>query len=103
MIKFENECVGCPKEMGCLGSGCPYTHVPHLYCDKCDAEVETLYNTEEGQLCEDCTANCVEGDIEDYDDITADNACDYVPYDNSDDDYYNYADLAYETKRDGDF
>ena len=95
MIKFENECVGCPKEMGCLGSGCPYTHIPHLECDKCGDDVEKLYDTEEGQLCEECAGD----DREEYDIITEDNASDYSePYE--DEDEWDYADLAYEQKCD---
>ena len=96
VIKFENECVGCQKEMGCLGSGCPYTHVPYLFCDKCGSDAEVLYNTEEGQLCRDC----VTGDIEDYEVINEDNVYDFTSPEEQDDDYYDYADLAYEMKRD---
>ena len=28
MIKYEDECVGCPPERGCLGSVCPNRNVP---------------------------------------------------------------------------
>ena len=38
MIIFEDECVNCPPEMGCLGKGCPNKRVPHYICDKCDEE-----------------------------------------------------------------
>lgn len=95
MIRFENECVGCPPNMGCMGAGCPNRHVPYLICDKCGQDAEELYNTENGQLCSDC----VEGDKEDYEIINPDNVCDFVPYEDEDD-YYDYADLAYEMKRD---
>ena len=40
MIKYENECVGCPPEMGCLGSSCSYRDVPHFYCDDCGEEID---------------------------------------------------------------
>ena len=40
MIKYENECVGCPPEMGCLGDECSNRNVPHYYCDKCDKHFE---------------------------------------------------------------
>lgn len=96
-IRFENECVGCPKEMGCLGSGCPYTHVPYLVCDSCGDEVEKLYDTEDGQLCEDC---CAGRNKEDYTVIDEDNVFDFASPEEEDDDYYDYADLAYEMKRD---
>ena len=42
MIKYEDECVGCPPEMGCLGDSCPNRDVKHLYCDKCKADCEEL-------------------------------------------------------------
>lgn len=95
MIRFENECVGCPKEMGCYGSGCSYAHVPHLECDSCGNEADKLFDTEDGQLCEECVGD----DREDYDIITEDNACDFCdPYEESD--VWDYADLAYEQERD---
>ena len=43
MVRIENECVGCPPEMGCIGNLCPYRNVRRYYCDKCGEEVETLY------------------------------------------------------------
>ena len=46
MIKCENECVGCPKEMGCLGDGCPNRNVKLAYCDRCCADCE--------ELCKEC-------------------------------------------------
>ena len=57
MIKLEDDCVGCPPEMGCIGSACRYSNVPHLYCDHCEEEVEELYEWGVGQedhLCEKC-------------------------------------------------
>ena len=38
MVKYENECVCCPREMGCLGDSCPYTNVRRIYCDSCGDE-----------------------------------------------------------------
>ncbi len=43
MVTYENECVGCPPEMGCLGSACPNRNVKYLYCDKCGEDAEKLY------------------------------------------------------------
>ena len=43
MIKYEDECVGCPPEMGCMGNSCPNRNVKHLYCDKCGEDCEELY------------------------------------------------------------
>ena len=54
MIKYENKCVGCPKEMGCMGDSCPNRNVKHLYCDKCGDDVEELYNFLGEELCEEC-------------------------------------------------
>ncbi len=55
-VVFENECVGCPPEMGCLEDSCPNRRVAHYFCDKCDAEVspEDLYEVDDVDLCEDC-------------------------------------------------
>lgn len=54
MVKYENECVGCPTELGCLGSACPNRRVLHLYCDECGEEVDKLYEYDSQQLCIDC-------------------------------------------------
>ena len=59
MIKYENECVGCHREIGCLGSGCPYQNVSHYYCDKCGDET-TLYRFNGEELCIDCIKNSLE-------------------------------------------
>ena len=52
MITYEDECVGCPTEMGCLGSACQNRNVKHLYCDKCDDDVEKLYKYVGQEICE---------------------------------------------------
>lgn len=54
MIKFENECVGCPAEMGCLGDNCPNLNVVHLYCDNCGNDVESLFDIGGEQVCDKC-------------------------------------------------
>lgn len=59
MIKYENECVGCPAEMGCLGSSCPNQNVPHAYCDRCGEEDE-LYYFDDEQLCASCIIDSFE-------------------------------------------
>ena len=59
MIIFEDECVSCPQEMGCLGKGGPNQRVPHYIWDKCDEE-DTLYEFEGRQLCADCLLNELE-------------------------------------------
>ena len=55
MIKYEDECVGCPPEMGCMGNSCPNRNVKHLYCDKCGEDCAALYIDDyDNQVCEDC-------------------------------------------------
>lgn len=58
MVKYENECVGCPSDMGCLGNSCIYKSVKRLYCDKCgneiDADEEYFGFTAEDMYCENC-------------------------------------------------
>lgn len=54
MIQYEDDCVGCPPEMGCMGSACPYQNTKHLYCDCCGDETDVLYEFNEEQLCEYC-------------------------------------------------
>lgn len=56
MKKIENECVGCPPEMGCLGKTCPYVDIPHYYCNRCGEE-ETLYHYDGEELCGYCLLN----------------------------------------------
>ena len=54
MITYEDECVGCPAEMGCMGDACPNKNVRHLYCDRCNADVETLYVYYGQEFCLHC-------------------------------------------------
>jgi hypothetical protein len=55
MKLIENECVGCPPGVPCLGSSCPNRNVPHYYCDECHEEA-TLYEFNGLELCLDCIA-----------------------------------------------
>lgn len=64
MIKYKNECVGCPPEIGCIDSACPYKNVPVYYCDECgeeiiDAPYGQNYYTADGSdmLCKHCYQN----------------------------------------------
>ena len=54
MIRYENQCVDCPQELrrGCYG--CSKKNVPVYICDWCENEVDTLYDFEGDQVCEDC-------------------------------------------------
>lgn len=53
---IEDECVGCPPNMGCLGSSCPNTNVKRYYCDKCEGEFdpEKLYVVDGEDVCVNC-------------------------------------------------
>lgn len=53
----ENECVGCPPNMGCLGAGCPNRNVLHIECDECGEEVmgeEEIYEFDGKDYCIEC-------------------------------------------------
>ena len=52
----ENDCVGCPSGMPCLGSSCPYMNVTHFYCDECKDEAP-LYEYDGEELCIECIKN----------------------------------------------
>lgn len=53
MVKYENECVGCPDGVPCMGSNCPNRKVPHYYCDQCGDEAD-LYEFDDSELCGSC-------------------------------------------------
>lgn len=59
-VKYRNECVGCPPNMGCSDT-CPFKEVPVYYCDDCGVEIVEPpsyreYYTTGGSdhLCKDC-------------------------------------------------
>lgn len=54
MIKYKNDCVGCPPEIGCLGNSCPYRSAPYHFCDRCGEEIEEPIEFEGEELCEEC-------------------------------------------------
>ena len=55
MITYEDECCGCATESyPCMGSACPNRNAKHLYCDKCEQEVDDLYEWDGKQVCIDC-------------------------------------------------
>lgn len=59
MKQYENNCVGCPPEKGCLGDSCPYRHELHLICDKCEGDVDELYRYDGQELCQDCLLDLI--------------------------------------------
>lgn len=63
MLKFESNCSGCyDSDSYCIGI-CPHKKVLRLYCDKCNDEVEELYDVDYLQLCESCTLKTLKIDI----------------------------------------
>lgn len=54
MERIENHCVGCPKEMGCMGSACPNREVKVTYCDCCGEQIDEIYDVNGQDLCEEC-------------------------------------------------
>lgn len=56
MKKIENQCVGCPPNMGCMGSACPNRNVEIVICDICGEEIDLddLYEVDGEDLCESC-------------------------------------------------
>lgn len=55
MIQTENHCIGCPKDIGCIGTACRYVNVVVCYCDECGND-EAIYEINGQDFC----ANCVE-------------------------------------------
>lgn len=53
MTKYESECVGCPPELGCIGSACPNLRFPVYYCDECGDSTD-IYEFEGEELCISC-------------------------------------------------
>lgn len=47
MIREENDCVGCPEGVPCIGSNCPMRNVPHMYCYDCAKELGLIEEEEE--------------------------------------------------------
>lgn len=57
-VVIENGCVGCPPEMGCLGSACPHKEEKHYFCDgkNCKEEFKPseLYHYHGEIFCASC-------------------------------------------------
>lgn len=56
-VRYEDQCVGCPPERGCLGNSCRYKNVPIWYCDECGEEDVDLYEADGKDVCADCALN----------------------------------------------
>lgn len=60
MVKYEDYCVGCPPEKGCLGRSCPNKNVPVYTCDECGCDDEPIYRFEGQELCINCVKDRLE-------------------------------------------
>jgi hypothetical protein len=55
VVRIENHCCSCAVPgYPCLGSACPRTHVEVHYCDKCESELDEIYEIDGEELCEEC-------------------------------------------------
>ena len=54
MKRIENECVGCPTGVPCLGPTCPNRNVVRYYCDECHEEDYPLWHYDGKELCTAC-------------------------------------------------
>ena len=55
MVRYEDGCVGCPPEMGCMGNACPNRNIAIYVCDRCDEDIEgDVYEVDGEHLCEGC-------------------------------------------------
>lgn len=52
-MQYIDECVDCPREIGCMGDACPYKNVPVVYCDQCGYE-KAEYHIDGEDFCEEC-------------------------------------------------
>ena len=64
MITYEDQCVGCPPELGCIGDLCCYKNVPVYYCDKCNDYAQYILDGHE--YCEDCFEAEVKAELDNY-------------------------------------
>lgn len=69
MVRYEDGCVGCPPEMGCIGDLCQYRKIPCFTCDDCGDELmpDELYRVEGRMLCKYCVLDMFKADAGDFD------------------------------------
>lgn len=58
MKQIENNCVDCG--LPCLGDTCPHKYTAHLYCDRCNDDVDKLYKVNDEELCSECALDVLE-------------------------------------------
>lgn len=55
MITYENNCVGCPDGIPCIGKICPLVHQEVVICDQCGNHINSkYYKFTNKEYCEDC-------------------------------------------------
>ena len=55
MLKYENHCCQCATPaFPCIGHLCPFVKVAVHYCDKCEEEIDEIYDVDDEELCEEC-------------------------------------------------
>ena len=54
MVRYENQCVDCHKELGCTKPHCKYWNVPVWVCDRCKEENVDLYEVDGEEVCAEC-------------------------------------------------
>lgn len=64
MVKVENDCVGCPPEIGCMGSACPYRSAKVTVCDNCGKMAE--YNVDGEDFCVECLEEYLKDSFNEY-------------------------------------
>lgn len=47
MVETRSKCVGCPPEMGCMGSTCPHANIKVRVCDDCKSDAAYIINGED--------------------------------------------------------
>ncbi len=53
--RIENHCCDCAvPAYPCLGETCPRRRVKVHYCDRCQEELDAIYDVDGEELCEEC-------------------------------------------------
>lgn len=69
-VRIENHCCNCAvPAYPCRGDRCPNRNVKVYYCDKCDPKcsrsLETVFEVDGDDLCEECLKNMFIKELED--------------------------------------
>ena len=55
MVRYENHCCDCATESyPCIGMACSLRRVEVHYCDRCNEELDEIYDVDGEELCEEC-------------------------------------------------